>query len=398
MFPDTIKLGTDLSKYKNQKVLVMLSGGKDSVCCMALLKEIGVQCEAIHFIHSWDWENSHLEAKRAAAHFQVPLHEFDFTNEFLEIVQNSMDGRPCRHCKPVMYIKTMEFAIQNGFGWICVGDNASDTIVARLSQFEEQRGNANLFITNYLDCIERGIPVSSELKILRPLIYTSAHNVEKYLKQRFGYSVRKNFETGDKYFGYWREGCPIQYTDPGFKHSEKSLQQLRDINLMISDYARRNGYRASYHYPSGVIVTVPQGHETEVRDFLLQAGYQLEGNNGFEAYANKTNCIQYKIECQNISLYYVSSREAFTPLAKRFAERVSANVEKEFLELTPFGIFCLQRLMNDGCIFYRTEAGKNHTHTLVVEIALGKQYSGESLKHIAFEVFKAPIIKVHEIC
>jgi hypothetical protein len=393
MFSKLSEWKSDFSSFENHKVLVMLSGGKDSVCCIAILRELGIHLEAIHFAHTWDWPNSHQEAKRSAAHFQVPLHEFDISKEFAEIVKHSTDGRPCRHCKPVMYIKAMEFAIQNGFGWICVGDNLSDTIVTRLSEFEEKLGNTNLYFTDYLDCIEKGIPVARGLKILRPLIYTSAKNVEKFLYKRYDYIVQKNFETGDKYFGYWREGCPIQYTDPGFQHSTTSLCMLRDINGFVSEYARNHDFRASYHYPSEVIVTVPQGHEEEVRDYLVQVGYQ---NTDKDKELLKTeNCKYYKLLCQQVSSYYLSSQEVFLPLANRFAERTIGKIQSEFSDITPLGIIHIQ-IFSNGRIIYRsgTDTGSNN---LTIEILLNKMYSGDNLKHIAFEVFKAPIIKLRAI-
>jgi len=178
----------------------MLSGGKDSTYCLALLKDLGFEVTAITFTHKWSWENSLLEARRAADKFGVKLHKVDFSNEFLKLVINQNTGRPCRECKPIMYIKTMGFALENGFGWICVGDNKSDTIVQRIETHLENSNDPddiNMYINKYLDCIEVGVPVKDGLKILRPAIEITAEEVEKTLDEKYHYRVKKNHSTGD---------------------------------------------------------------------------------------------------------------------------------------------------------------------------------------------------------
>lgn len=38
---------------KDTKVLLQLSGGKDSIACMIYLKEHSMEFEAIHFVHKY---------------------------------------------------------------------------------------------------------------------------------------------------------------------------------------------------------------------------------------------------------------------------------------------------------------------------------------------------------
>ena len=40
---------------EDSRVLLQLSGGKDSIACMILLKENGVKFDAIHFVHDYSY-------------------------------------------------------------------------------------------------------------------------------------------------------------------------------------------------------------------------------------------------------------------------------------------------------------------------------------------------------
>ena len=117
------------------KILLMLSGGKDSVYCLALLQSLGYQVDPIFFTHDWSWKNSHLEALRASKTFNKNLLKFDISEDFFKVVSENSCGRPCRFCKPIMYRQVIDYALENDYRYICVGDNASDTIVSRLEQY-----------------------------------------------------------------------------------------------------------------------------------------------------------------------------------------------------------------------------------------------------------------------
>ena len=42
-----------VKQSSNSKVIAMLSGGKDSIATVVLLKKSGIDVTAIHFIHQW---------------------------------------------------------------------------------------------------------------------------------------------------------------------------------------------------------------------------------------------------------------------------------------------------------------------------------------------------------
>gem|GEM_PF-504455 len=379
----------------NPRVLVMLSGGKDSTCCLALLKDLGIEVAAIFFTHQWGWENSLLEARRAAKRFGIPLEEVDFGNDFLRVVTNQNTGRPCRSCKPIMYQKAMNFATQKGFGWICVGDNKSDTIVRRIETHlnnSKDPNDLNMYINRYLDCLEVGVPVREGLRVLRPLIETPAEKVEATLEEKYGYEVRKNYETGDKYFGYWREGCPIQYTDPGFYHTRESLDKLKQMNDLATSYARKHQIRASVHYPSGVIVTIPEGHEDNIRKTLEKEG--LLG----KIYATKEArpyFQHYIIEGTDVSPYYLKKLESLEPLAKRFAERLQLTVLRSANhQFNPWGVTYIQ-VISESHVVYQTWPENSY---LLIDLLSCKKLAGEEeIKNVATEVFKTRKIKLRKV-
>jgi len=382
-------------KSNNAKVLIMLSGGKDSTCCLALLKDSGLEVAAITFIHKWGWENALLEARRAADKFGVSLHEVDFSDEFLKLVTNQNTGRPCRGCKPIMYIKTMDFALENGFGWICVGDNKSDTIVQRIETHLESSNDPDdidMYINKYLDCIEVGVPVKDGLKILRPIIGIAAEEVEKTLDEKYHYRVKKNHSTGDKYFGYWREGCPIQYTDPGFYHTEKSLNKLKTMNMVAAEYAKKHKIRASAHYPSGVIVTIPEGHEENIRKILQERGF-LDKISTVES--TKPYIEHYIIECRDANPYYLKKLANLEPLAKRFAERLKLTVlSSSNHQFEPWGVTYIQ-VISESHVVYQT--WPENTYLLIDLLSCKRIASVAEIENIVTEVFKTRKVEIRRI-
>jgi len=384
-----------VQKSDNAKVLVMLSGGKDSTYCLALLKDLGFEVTAITFTHKWSWENSLLEARRATDKFGVNLHEVDFSDEFSKLVINQNTGRPCRGCKPIMYIKTMDFALENGFGWICVGDNKSDTIVQRIETHLENSNDPddiNMYINKYLDCIEVGVPVKDGLKILRPVIEITAEEVEKTLDEKYHYRVKKNHSTGDKYFGYWREGCPIQYTDPGIYHTEESLNKLKAMNVVATEYAKKHRIRASVHYPSGTIVTIPEGHEENIRKILQKKGF-LDKTSAIEN--TKPYIEHYIIECQNVSPYYLKKLANLEPLAKRFAERLKLTVlSSSNHQFEPWGVTYIQ-VISESHVVYQTWPENNY---LLIDLLSCKQLASvDEIENIVTEVFKTRKVEIRSI-
>ena len=261
----------DFSQIKDCKVLVQLSGGKDSIACIEKLCENGISCEAIHFVHEYSYELPTREAQRICKLKNVPLHILNINDEIKKLFLNNFRERPCRYCKGIMDTITVNFAINNKFDLICVGDTQDDAmLVNRLVA----SGESNLYLAKYFN---KAVHLPENLFIFRPLIKMNSKEVFAYLANR-GINVQRVGDTGDKYFEYSREGCPLQFKDFGEPYSESLMMQLKEYNTICSDFARQKNIRASIHLPSEFIVTIPRGYETCCHDYLISNGCKLRNN------------------------------------------------------------------------------------------------------------------------
>ncbi|RLI52977.1 MAG: hypothetical protein DRP09_16815 [Candidatus Thorarchaeota archaeon] len=387
------RLSEELSKLKNRRVLVMFSGGKDSALCLYLLKKHGAFVEALHFRHRWSWELSTNEAKKLARQLDANLLIEDYTEKLKARLENFRDGRPCKFCKPGMYIRALEYAKTNGFEFICIGDNASDTIVIRLAQHERLVGNHNLYFTRYLDSILEGIEISESVQIFRPLIYLTAGEVGKKLKDA-SIEVKRNHETGDKYFEYWREGCPIQYNEPGAVLTEERMDRLYVYNVLATEIARQKGFRASVHLPSTKIVTVPEGHENEVRDYLISRGERI--GTSFQQKERRIPFIEhFIIEVYGIDPDLLIDCERTLPLVNRLIERAELRVVGDIHHnFEPFGNTMVFILSNSHLAVHTWPENEFIHFDLLSCQALPEQ---SRFEHIIFEIFKTKNFNIRKL-
>lgn len=301
------------------KVLIMLSGGKDSCACLHMLKIKKMDIIAIHFVHKWGYQIITDEAKRICKKYEVPLIIYDYSTELLEALKGFKGGRPCLLCKEKMYEITLQVAVEKKIDYICIGDNANDTTtIARIKAWINDRLNESLFLNTFLDY---AISLPSKVKIIRPIIDMSSEEVLLYLKEK-GIMIQRVGDTGDKYFEYSREGCPIQFHDPGTEITIRDMEKLRDYNTVLSKFARENAIRASIHIPSEFIVTIPKGYEEKARKYLLSEGLPLK--KGVEII--RETKIQYIITMKKLYIE-IFQDEVMEYLINRFFDRLSIKIK-----------------------------------------------------------------------
>ncbi len=254
---------------KDAKVLLQLSGGKDSIACLIFLKENHIECDAIHFTHEYGYPLPTSMAKKACKILGVKINLVDITKEIETTFLNEFNKRPCRYCKGIMDEITINFAIANGYSLICVGDTRDDKMLVNRLIKNERRINS---ISRYFNPL---VSLPNEIQIYRPLLTYSGDDALRLVLSRFPWFQRVN-DTGDKYFEYSREGCPLQFKDYGALYTKKLMCDLKHLNMLCGEFASAKGIRASIHLPSEFIVTIPKGYEDECRQYLLAHGAKLQ--------------------------------------------------------------------------------------------------------------------------
>ena len=107
------------------RALCLCSGGLDSMLAMCVLREQGVQAEAIAFTSPFFANPAGVSASLAELGF--PLHLVDFTADILALLQNPPSGfgsclNPCIDCHARMIAQAWAFAQENGFDFVATGE------------------------------------------------------------------------------------------------------------------------------------------------------------------------------------------------------------------------------------------------------------------------------------
>lgn len=369
----------ELKKSKNNNVLLMLSGGKDSSACLHKLVYNNISVIAIHFTHKWNHIISTNEARRLCKEMNVELIEIDITEEFLNAVKGYRGGRPCLLCKPKMYDKVLE-EIKGKYGWICIGDNADDrTTIVRINDYIKNKTNESLYCNTYFGN-ERGIILPKKVNVLRPLLDLNSAQVEEYLMLN-KIEIKKNNSTGDKYFEYSREGCPIQFHDPGYEIKEETMDDLKKYNLLICEFAKENNIRASIHLPSTFIITVPKGYEIEAGKYLEEHGLIID----WEINSVKKLIRKRKI----ITLYKMKSRIFKKDTAEILFERMFERLE---MKLIGKKIYCeFEHGLN---YFYELKNCSvrcsyiNHLEILTIDFTSEDLIDDSKIENLIIEIFR----------
>lgn len=335
----------EIKKSSNSNVLLMLSGGKDSIAALFKLLENNINVTAIHFRHEWMSDITTNEAIRFCSKYGIKLIIENFTEIFFNTIKNSTGGRPCLICKKAMYKCLIGKYLKNGeYGWVCIGDSANDkTTINRMKEYLKMNSKESLYCSSYFGS-EMGIKLPSSIKIVRPVIDMNIIDIEGYLKS-LNVHVKRINSTGDKYFDYHREGCSAQFVDYGVKISKKYLDDLKRYNNCITSFAREHNILASVHIPSTFIVTVPRGYEIEAGRYLEWKGFYVDWKRN--SYAElKSACVIYTYigDINNIIFY----SGVYIKLFKRFSERLEIVRSRESF------------LVNGDYVLYKNGDLNNH--------------------------------------
>lgn len=161
----------------DKKYLVALSGGADSVCLLLTLKELGYSVEAVHC-------NFHLRGEEAdrdeqfcvsfCGKQQVPLHLVHFdTREYAALHHLSMEmaARELRY----RYFAALCRDLQTE--GVCVAHHQDDSVETVLLNLVRGTGVHGMTGMAPLSIWE------SDLKVIRPLLCMSRHEIEQFLQE-----------------------------------------------------------------------------------------------------------------------------------------------------------------------------------------------------------------------
>lgn len=327
---------SNIINSNNPKVIAMLSGGKDSIASVVLLKKNGIDVTAIHFVHDWSSEIPTEEAKRICNEYGISLILKKYTKEFCEAINGYTAGRPCLLCKRQMYKILLEYLSSGQYGWLCIGDNSNDrTTIARIKQFIQDGHAKDSLMCNGYFGTEMGIKLPVGIKVIRPLIEMSAKSVEEFLAFE-GIKVKRINSTGDKYFEYHREGCPIQFADIGVELNENLYDNLKKYNDCITAFARENGILASIHMPSTFIITIPRGYEDKAANYLEEKGFWVNRDINSSEISNHNMLLGYVYDLKMNLL----ETKAYEKIFHRFLERLELFGSNKSIEVLNNIVFC----------------------------------------------------------
>lgn len=188
---------------RRDKILILFSGGLDSLLAAKILKDQGFIVEGVHFKNPFVTASAE-KIEEIAAQIPVKLHLIKLDDDYLRLIEKPKHGRgkrmnPCLDCRIFLLKKAWQLAKRLGFDFLATGEVLGQR---PFSQRQEA-----------MDLIEK--EASLKGKVLRPLIELGirgrSRKKQLELAKRFGI---KKFLTP-------AGGCLL--TDPGFSKRLKDF-------------------------------------------------------------------------------------------------------------------------------------------------------------------------------
>jgi hypothetical protein len=210
----------------NKKAIVLLSGGLDSILATRLMLEQGIEVIAFNFTARF-WTCSvragESAASKAAAMLKVPLRNFDFTLDFMQMIKEPRYGHganmnPCIDCKIYMLKKAKGCMQEYGASFIVTGEVLGERPMSQrrdvLMLIERESGLKGLLLR----------PLSA--KLLEPTLPEKEGVVDREMLMDIRGRSRKPQMALARKFGITEYpnpagGCLL--TDPGFARRVKDL-------------------------------------------------------------------------------------------------------------------------------------------------------------------------------
>ncbi|MGE5416680.1 MAG: tRNA 4-thiouridine(8) synthase ThiI [Acidobacteriota bacterium] len=107
------------------KAIALLSGGLDSQLAICVIKNLGIEVEAVNF--KTPFFGGGMKISEACDKLGVPLNTFDVSDEYMEILRHPQHGfgknhNPCIDCHGFMLRKTGDYMKQAGANFMITGE------------------------------------------------------------------------------------------------------------------------------------------------------------------------------------------------------------------------------------------------------------------------------------
>lgn len=222
------KVRKTIAKYKlltpEDKIIVAVSGGKDSTVCLHVLKKLGYNVEAVTIdVNIGDYTKKNLSnIKKYCKDNKIKLHILSFKKIFgksLMDIQSTLDKKglkysSCMLCGTLKKYLLNKFARDKKFNYVATGHNLDD---------ESEAFMMNLFRSDYSQSIKQG-PKSKDIipnafvSRIKPLYFVSNKETRRY-SELMGFPV--NFAQ-----------CPCS-TDAHRRKFRNVLNELEEKNPAI---------------------------------------------------------------------------------------------------------------------------------------------------------------------
>lgn len=173
---------------KGDKVLLAVSGGKDSVAMAYLFHEAKLDFGIAHVNFHLREQESDLDqlfVKKMAESFDVPFYTKDFDTQ--QLVSESKDSTQmiARELRYEWFRETVE---KEGYDYLATAHHLNDSVETALYNLSKGTGVSGL----------RGIlPIKN--KLVRPLMFASSMDIERYIKEKEVQWREDSSNASDKY-------------------------------------------------------------------------------------------------------------------------------------------------------------------------------------------------------
>lgn len=129
-----------LRKYANKKskILLALSGGKDSVCCFYILSRLGYDFTPVYLDFNFNKKNLRF-IKKLSDKFKkeiIVLKSLDYGLDIKKLIDKKFGSNPCVICSTARRYILNDYGVKNKFELISTGHNLTDAINQALNNIK----------------------------------------------------------------------------------------------------------------------------------------------------------------------------------------------------------------------------------------------------------------------